>query len=69
MTQLLTPREAAAILGTNVAQVKEWSRRVDHPLPTILVGSSGRFRKIVSEEIPAWLKGEIERQRPQPVPH
>ena len=31
MTELLSPPEAARLIGTNVAQVKEWMRRARRP--------------------------------------
>lgn len=67
MTELLSPPEAARLIGTNVAQVKEWIRRADDPLPSISVGKSGKFRKVLREQIPAWLAREAGRpQSPGP---
>lgn len=63
MTELLSPPEAARLIGTTVAQVKEWMRRGDDPLPSIPVGKSGKFRKVLREQIPTWL--EREAGRPQ----
>jgi hypothetical protein len=65
MPKLLSPRQAAQIIGTNVAQIKTWARRAEDPLPSVLVGESGKFRKIIAEEIPAWLAREAERGRAQ----
>ena len=64
MTELLSPPQAARLIGTNVAQVKEWMRRADDPLPSIAVGKSGKFRKVLREQIPAWLSHEAERAVP-----
>ncbi len=67
MTELLSPPEAARLIGTNIAQVKEWMRRADDPLPSIPVGKSGKFRKVLREQIPAWLAREAGRpQSPSP---
>ena len=64
MTELLSPPEAARLIGTTIAQVKEWMRRADDPLPSIPVGKSGKFRKVLREQIPEWLAREA--GRPQP---
>ena len=61
MTELLSPPEAARLIGTNVAQVKEWMRRADDPLPSVPVGKSGKFRKVLRDQIPAWLAREAAR--------
>jgi hypothetical protein len=65
MTKLLSPREAASRIGVNLAQVKEWTRRSNDPLPNVVVGKSGKFRKVLVDEIPTWLAREAERERPQ----
>ena len=62
--RLLKPREAAEELSTNVAQVKEWMRRAEHPLPSIVVGQSGKFRKVVAAELDGWFAEEVKRNRP-----
>ena len=64
MTELLSPPQAARLIGTNVAQVKEWMRRGDHPLPSVPIGKSGKFRKILRDQIPAWLEREAARAVP-----
>lgn len=64
MKELLSPPEAARLIGTNVAQVKEWMRRRDDPLPSVPVGKSGKFRKVLRDQIPAWLAREAERPLP-----
>jgi hypothetical protein len=64
MTELLSPPDAARLIGTNVAQVKEWMRRGDDPLPSILVGKSGKFRKVLRDQIPEWLAREAARPLP-----
>ena len=52
MTELLSPPQAARLIGTNVAQVKEWMRRADQPLPSVPVGKSGKFRKVLRDRSP-----------------
>jgi hypothetical protein len=64
MTELCSPPDAARLIGTNVAQVKEWIRRADDPLPSVPVGKSGKFRKVLRDQIPAWLAREAERPLP-----
>lgn len=64
MTELLSPPEAARLIGTNVAQVKEWMRRADHPLPSVPVGRSGKFRKVLRDQVAPWLEDEAERAVP-----
>lgn len=65
MAKLLSSREAASVIGTHLVQVREWTRRLDDPLPTVPVGKTGKFRKIIADEIPAWLAREAGRHRPQ----
>ena len=66
VSSLVSPPAAAKIIGVNVAQVYEWTRRVNDPLPNVLVGTSGRFRKVIRDEIPMWLARQAERERPVP---
>jgi transposase len=61
MTELLSPPQAARLIGVNVHQVKEWMRRGDDPLPSVPVGSSGKFRKVLREQIAEWLEREAGR--------
>ncbi len=61
MTELMSPPEAARLIGTNVAQVKEWMRRAEDPLPSIPVGKSGKFRKVLRDQIQGWLAREAGR--------
>lgn len=60
--ELLSPREAAQAMGVSVATVKAWIRRNDNPLPAVQVGSSGRFYKVIAEQINPWLIAEASRQ-------
>ena len=60
--ELLSPREAAEAMGVSIATVKTWIRRADNPLPAVQVGSSGRFYKVVAEQINPWLIAEASRQ-------
>jgi hypothetical protein len=64
MTELLSPPQAARLIGTTVAQVKEWMRRGDQPLPSVPIGKSGKFRKVLRDQIPTWLEQEAERAVP-----
>lgn len=65
MAELLSPPEAARLIGTNVAQVKEWMRRVDDPLPSVPVGKSGKFRKVLRDQVTTWLEREASRGAPR----
>jgi len=60
---LISPREAAERIGVSLSTVKAWMRRAADPLPSIPVGSSGRFRKVVAAEIPSWLADEASRTK------
>jgi excisionase family DNA binding protein len=60
--QLLTPKEAADIIGVSVTTVKEWMRRADSPLPSVQVGKSGRVHRVVSDQIDTWLVAEASRK-------
>lgn len=68
MTELLSPPQAARLIGTTVAQVKEWMRRADQPLPSVPVGKSGKFRKVLRDQIHAWLEQEAGRAVPTSSP-
>lgn len=64
MTELLSPPQAARLIGVSVHQVKEWMRRGDDPLPSVPVGKSGTFRKVLREQLTSWLEREAERALP-----
>ena len=61
MEQLITPKQAASRIGVSVATVKAWMRRSADPLPSVQVGTSGKFRKVLAAEIPSWLAAEASR--------
>lgn len=64
MQQLISPREAAERIGVSVATVKTWIHRSHEPLPAVQVGKSGRFYKVVADQIDAWLIAEASRKAP-----
>ena len=49
MKELLSPPEAARLIGTHVEQVKKWMRRGDDPLPSVPVGDSGRRKVLLAK--------------------
>ena len=61
MTEVLSAPEAARLIGVSIHQVKAWMRRADDPLPSVLVGTSGRVRKVLAEQIVPWLGREAAR--------
>lgn len=63
MEQLISPREAADRIGVSVSTVKAWMRRSQDPLPSVQVGTSGKFRKVLAAEIPSWLTSEASRTK------
>jgi excisionase family DNA binding protein len=63
MTKLLTPDEAAEIIGVGRRQIEEWIRRADDPLPSLSTGEAGSHRRIIADQIDAWLVREAERQQ------
>lgn len=66
MNELLSPRQAAERLGVSVATIKAWMRRNDHPLPAVQVGESGRFYKVIADQIGPWLNAESSRKSGSP---
>lgn len=64
MSELLSAPEVARHVGVSIHQVKAWMRRADDPLPSVAVGTSGRVRKILREQIAPWLECEAARGRP-----
>lgn len=62
MNALISPQEAARRIGVSVHAVKAWQRRSDHPLPSVQVGQSGKFLKVIASEIDAWLAAESTRK-------
>jgi transposase len=61
MSEVLSAPEAARLIGVSIHQVKAWMRRADDPLPSVAVGTSGRVRKVVAEQIAPWLEREAAR--------
>jgi transposase len=64
MTEVLSAPQAARLIGVSVSQVKAWMRRADDPLPSVSVGTSGRVRKVIAEQIAPWLGREAARAVP-----
>lgn len=60
--QLISTAQAAERIGVSVATVKAWMRRAHDPLPAIQVGESGRFFKVLADQIDAWLVAEAARK-------
>lgn len=60
--QLISPQEAASQIGVSVHTVKVWIRRAADPLPSVDVGQSGKFRKVIAAEIAPWLSAEASRK-------
>lgn len=58
MQALVSPAEAARRIGVSHATVRCWIRRADNPLPSVIVGASGRNRKVIVSEIDQWLSSE-----------
>lgn len=67
MAQLVSTTEAARIIGTTTARVREWARRAEDPLPSI-PSESGRFLQIITAEIEPWLVREAKRQTDEREP-
>lgn len=62
MEQLISPREAAELIGVSLTTVKSWIRRAHDPLPSIAVGSTGKHLRVVAGSIPSWLQAEAARK-------
>jgi transposase len=62
MTEILSAPEAARLIGVSIHQVKAWMRRAEDPLPSVAVGTSGRVRKVIAEQIAPWLGREAARE-------
>lgn len=60
--KLISPREAAMEMGVSITTVKTWINRPEHPLPAVKVGTSGRFHKVIAEQVRPWLVAEANRQ-------
>lgn len=58
MQALISPAQAAQRIGVSHATIRGWMRRAVNPLPSVIVGSSGRNRKVIVAEIDAWLANE-----------
>ena len=53
--RLLSIAETARRLGIGQETVTEWVRRSEDPLPSIPVGESGKFVRIIEGQIEPWL--------------
>jgi len=62
MPKLLSRPMVAKMLGVSRDNVRQWTRRADDPLPTVLVGKSGTRRKVIASEIDPWLARQAERE-------
>lgn len=62
MEKLITPRQAADVVGVSLATIKTWIRRADNPLPAIQVGASGTHYRVVADSISPWLEAEASRK-------
>lgn len=60
--QLISATQAAERIGVSVATVKAWMRRAADPLPAVQVGASGRFYKVLADQIDPWLQAEAARE-------
>ena len=60
--QLLTPKEAAEMIGVSLTTIKTWMSRPQEPLPSVQVGDSGKHRRIVGELVQPWLSSEAQRK-------
>lgn len=60
--QLISAAQAAERIGVSVATVKAWMKRANDPLPAVQVGTSGRFYKVLADQIDAWLLAEASRK-------
>lgn len=60
--RLIGVREAAEQIGVSDETVRTWMHRVEDPIPSVVVGKSGRNRKIIAEEIGPWLAAEASRK-------
>ena len=65
MSELLSAPEVARRIGVSIHQVKAWMRRADDPLPSVPVGKSGKFRKVLREQVASWLEREASRGAPR----
>ena len=68
MSELLSAPEVARLIGVSIHQVKAWMRRADDPLPSVAVGTSGRVRKVLAEQVTPWQGREAARGRPAEGP-
>lgn len=62
MPYLISPKAAADQIGVGVHVVKAWTRRADDPLPSVVVGDSGKHRKIIADLIDEWLERQATRK-------
>ena len=60
--QLLTPKEAAEMIGVSLTTIKTWMTRDQEPLPSVEVGDTGKHRRIVAELVQPWLAHEAQRK-------
>lgn len=62
MTATITIDQAAKRIGVSRHVIREWVHRADHPLPSIQVGKTGRFLRIIADSIDPWLAAEAARK-------
>lgn len=62
MQALISPREAARRIGVSHTTIRTWLHRKQHPLPSVIVGASGRNLKVIVAEIEPWLAAEAARK-------
>lgn len=61
MEHLITPPKAAKHIGVSLPTVYAWLNRVHDPLPSVSVGKTGRFRRVIVNQIDPWLTAEAGR--------
>lgn len=59
---LITPAEAAKRIGVSIHMVKVWIWREEDPLPSVVVGKSGKVRRVIADQIVTWLSEEASRK-------
>lgn len=59
---LITVAEAAKRIGVSRSMVDVWIWREEDPLPSVPYGKSGKFRKVIADQIQGWLAEESSRK-------